>query len=65
MQEPTEFETFNVQGESMGLLKGVIFEHHGPRIACKGGLIVQAADIIPVEGGSTKTVYVDTSIFAV
>ncbi len=65
MQEPTEFETFNVQGEPMGVVKGVIFEHYGPRIACKGGLIVQAADVIPAEGGSIKTVYVDTSIFVV
>lgn len=65
MKETVEYMTFNAKGEQLGAVRGALFEHHGPHIFCEGGLIIQAADIVPAEGGPTKTVYVDISVLEV
>lgn len=58
MEKYEVFQTFNVHGEKSKVVEGQLLEHHGPCIPCNSGLIIQAADIIPADGGNNLTVYV-------
>ncbi len=58
MEKCETFQTFNIYGEKSKVIEGQLFEHHGPCIPCRDGLVIQAADIIPADGGNNLTVYV-------
>jgi hypothetical protein len=61
MEKCNEVRTYDLSGMEAGVVYGDLFEHHGPRIHCRNGRVIQAADIIPDTGGNNLTVYVDVN----
>lgn len=61
MSQMIEVMTYHVDGREAGVVKGEVLDHHGPRHHCKNGRVIEAADIIPAEGGQNRTVYLDVT----
>jgi hypothetical protein len=59
MKTPQEFQTFNRYGQPLRVITGVLQEMYGTFIFCKGGLVIQAADIKVPEENEVRTVYLE------
>ncbi len=57
-----QFQVYDMNGEEKGRITGFLLDRYGLYRRCPKGFYLQAADINPIDGSPTVTVYLKAEV---